>query len=108
MPGEAARGEPQGSAGPEERGLPRLAVLHPQVSLQGGDGADAEDGHRHSVHLQGPCLVGVGGVLSLVDGSLVGLLHMVLGPVRAEGAQQQPRHDALIRGAGRTTLPAQR
>ena len=95
VPGEASDGQPQGHSRPEERRLPYLPVLHPQVALEGGQGADAEDGHRHAVHLEGLGLVGVGGLSRLHAGPLVGLFEMGLRPVGAEGAQHQPRHHAL-------------
>ncbi len=72
-----------------------FAVLHPQVALQGGQRPDAEDGHGHAVHLQGLGLVGVGGLPRLHAGPLVGLLHVGLGPVGSQGAQEQPRHHPL-------------
>ena len=100
-PCPAADGQPQGRAHPQERRLPYLAVLHPQVALQGRKRAQAEDGHRDAVHLQGLGLEGVGGIPGLHAGPLVGLVHVGLGPVGAEGAQQQPRHHALSLVEGR-------
>ena len=88
VPGEAADGQPEGHTGPQERRLPYLAVLHPEVALEGGESADAQHGHRHPVHLEGLGLVGVGGFPRLHAGPLVGLVHVGLRPVGAEGAQQ--------------------
>ena len=101
VPCPAADGQPQGRAGPQERRLPYLPVLHPQVALQGRKRAQAEDGHRHAVHLQGLGLEGVGGLPGLHAGLLVCLVHVGLRPVGAEGAQQQPRHHALPLVEGR-------
>ena len=101
VPCPAADGQPQGRAHPQERRLPYLAVLHPQVALQGGKRAQAEDGHRDAVHLQGLGLEGVGGLPGLHAGPLVGLVHVGLGPVGAEGAQHQTGHDALSLVEGR-------
>ena len=95
VPCPAADGQPQGRAGPQERRLPYLAVLHPQIVLEGGQRADAEDGHRDAVHLQGLGLERVGGFPRLHAGLLVCLVQVGLGPVGAQGAQQQPRHHAL-------------
>ena len=53
MPCPAAADQPQGRARRQERRLPDLPVLHPQVALQGRKRAQAEDGHRDAVHLQG-------------------------------------------------------
>ena len=94
-PRPAAREQPQGRSRPQERRLPYLAVLHPQVALEGGQRPDAEDGHRDAVHLEGLGLEGVGGLPRLHAGPLVGLVHVGLGPVGSQGAQQQPRHHAL-------------
>ena len=94
-PRPAARGQSQGRAGTKERRLPYLAVLDPQVALQGGESADAQHGHRHAVHLQRLGLEGVGGLPRLHAGPLVGLVHVGLGPVGAEGAQQQTGHHSL-------------
>ena len=91
VPCPAADGQPQGRADSQERRLPYLPVLHPQVSLEGGQRADAEDGHRDAVHLQGLGLERVGGLPRLHAGALVGLVHVALGPVGAEGAQHQAR-----------------
>ena len=101
VPCPAADGQPQGRAAPQERRLPYLAVLHPQVALQGRKRAQAEDGHRDAVHLQGLGLERVGGLPGLHAGPLVGLVHVGLGPVGAEGAQQQTGHDALSLVEGR-------
>ena len=100
-PRPAACEQPQGRARSQERRLPYLPVLHPQVALEGGERADAEDGHRHAVHLQRLGLVGVGGLSRLHAGTLVGLFEMGLGPVGAQGAQKQPRHHALVVLQGR-------
>ena len=78
-----------------EHGLPGLPRLHPQVAPQGGQCRHPQDGHRHAVRLEGPGLVGVGGVAPVLHGPLVGLLQMRLRPVGSQGAQHQPRHDAL-------------
>ena len=94
-PCPAAGGQPQGRARPQERRLPYLAVLHPQVALQRGQRAQAEHGHRHAVHLEGLGLEGVGRLPRLHARPLVGLLHVGLRPVGAEGAQHQPRHHPL-------------
>ena len=94
-PRPAACGQPQGRADAQERGLPYLAVLHPQVALQGGQSADAQHGHRHAVELQRLGLEGVGGLPRLHAGPLVGLVEMALRPVGAEGAQQQTGHHPL-------------
>ena len=96
VPGPAADAQGEGDPRTQERGLPGLPGLHPQVALEGGQGRHAQDGHRHAVGLEGLGLVGVGWVPALLDGPLVGLLHVGLGPVGAEGAQHQPRHDALV------------
>ena len=101
VPCPAADRQPQGRAGPQERRLPYLAVLHPQVALEGGESAQAEDGHRDAVHLQGLGLERVGGFPRLHAGLLVGLVHVGLGPVGSQGAQQQPRHHALPLVEGR-------
>ena len=87
VPGEAADPQPQDRAHPQERRLPYLPVLHPQVALEGGQSADAQHGHRHPVHLQGLGLERVGGFPRLHAGLFVGLVHVGLGPVGAEGAQ---------------------
>ena len=100
-PSPAACGQPQDHSRPQERRLPYLPVLHPQVSLQGRQRPHAQDGHRHAVHLQGLGLVGVGGLPGLHAGPLVGLLHVGLRPVGTEGAQQQTRHHALPLVEGR-------
>ena len=100
-PRPAADDQPQGGDGSQERRLPYLAVLHPQVALEGGENAYAEDGHRDAVHLEGLGLEGVGGLPRLHAGPLVGLVHVGLRPVGAQGAQQQPRHDALPLVEGR-------
>ena len=94
-PRPAADDQPQGRDGSQERRLPYLPVLHPQVSLEGGENAYADDGHRDAVHLEGLGLERVGGLPRLHAGPLVGLVHVALRPVGAEGAQQQPRHHAL-------------
>ena len=86
---------------PRSRGLPYLPVLHPQVALQRGQSAQAQDGHRHAVHLEGLGLVGVGGLSRLHAGPLVGLFEMGLRPVGSQGAQHQPRHHALPLVQGR-------
>ena len=101
VPCPAADRQPQGRAGPQERRLPYLAVLHPQIALEGGESAHAEDGHRHTVHLQGLGLERVGGLPGLHAGLLVCLVHVGLGPVGTEGAQQQPRHHPLPLVEGR-------
>ena len=95
VPCPAAGRQPQGRAYPQERRLPYLAVLHPQVALQGRKRAQAEDGHRDAVHLQRLGLEGVGGLPRLHAGPLVGLVQVSLRPVGAKGAQHQLRHDAL-------------
>ena len=95
VPCPAAGRQPQGRAYPQERRLPYLAVLHPQVALEGRKRAQAEDGHRDAVHLQRLGLEGVGGLPRLHAGPLVGLVQVSLRPVGAKGAQHQPRHDAL-------------
>ena len=95
VPCPAAGRQPQGRDRSQEGGLPYLPVLHPQVALQGRKRADAEDGHRDAVHLQRLGLEGVGGLPRLHAGPLVGLVQVSLRPVGAEGAQHQPRHDAL-------------
>ena len=92
-PGPAAHGQPESRSDSQEGGLPYLAVLHPQVALQGGQSADAEDGHRHAVHLEGLGLEGVGGLARLHAGPLVGLVQVSLRPVGAKGAQHQARRD---------------
>ena len=94
-PCPAAGRQPQGRAYPQERRLPCLAVLHPQVALQGRKRAQAEDGHRDAVHLQRLGLEGVGGLPRLHAGPLVGLVQVSLRPVGAKGAQHQLRHDTL-------------
>ena len=95
VPCPAADRQPQGRAYPQERRFPCLAVLHPQVALEGRKRAQAEDGHRDAVHLQRLGLEGVGGLPRLHAGPLVGLVQVSLRPVGSQGAQQQPRHDAL-------------
>ena len=80
---------------PRQRRLPYLPVLHPQVALEGGQRADAEHGHRHPVHLQRLGLEGVGGLTRLHARPLVGLVHVALRPVGAEGSQHQPGHHSL-------------
>ena len=57
--------------------------------------------HRDAVHLEGLGLEGVGGLPRLHAGPLVGLVHVSLRPVGTEGAQHQPRHDALPLVQGR-------
>ena len=101
VPCPAADGQPQGRARRQERRLPYLAVLHPQVALEGGQSADAEDGHRHAVQLEGLGLERVGGFPRLHAGLLVCLVHVGLRPVGSQGAQQQPRHHALPLVEGR-------
>ena len=93
--------QPQGRDGSQERRLPYLPVLHPQVALEGGQRAYAEDGHCDAVHLEGLGLERVGGLPRLHAGPLVGLVHVALRPVGAEGAQQQARHHALPLVEGR-------
>ena len=94
-PRPAAEGHAQGGGEAQGRRLPYLAVLHPQIALEGGQRADAEDGHRHAVQLEGLGLEGVGGFPRLHAGPLVGLVEVVLRPVGAEGAQQEPRDHPL-------------
>ena len=100
VPRPAACGHAKGRDRAQKGRLPYLAVLHPQVALEGGQGADAEHRHRDAVHLQGLGVEGVGGLPRLHAGPLVGLVHVGLGPVGAEGAQHQPCHDAfpLVQG----------
>ena len=95
VPGQAADGQSEGNAHAQQGGLPGLPGLHPHVPLDGGQGRHAENRHRNAVHLQGLGLVGVGGFPRLHAGPLVGLVQVGLRPVRAQGAQHQPRHDAL-------------
>ncbi len=111
VPCPSTDGQSQGCARPQQGGLPYLAVLHPKVALEGGQRADAEHGHRDAVHLERLGLEGVGGFPRLHAGPLVGLVQVCLGPVGAEGAQHQPRHDALTlvdvgESAGRTSSPS--
>ena len=101
VPGPAADRQPQDRAHPQERRLPYLAVLHPQIALEGGQSAQAEDGHRDAVQLEGLGLERVGGFPRLHAGLLVCLVHVGLRPVGAQGAQQQPRHHALPLVEGR-------
>ena len=101
VPRPPAHGQPQGRDRAQQRRLPYLAVLHPQVALEGGQRPDAQDGHRDAVHLEGLGLVGVGGLPRLHAGPLVGLVHVGLRPVGAEGAQHQPRHHSLPLVEGR-------
>ena len=101
VPRPPADRQSQGRAGPQQRRLPYLAVLHPQVALEGGQRPDAEDGHRDAVHLEGFGLVGVGGLPRLHAGPLVGLVHVGLRPVGSQGAQHQPRHHSLPLVQGR-------
>ena len=101
VPGPAACGQPQGRSRPKERRLPYLPVLHPQVALQSGQRPDAQDGHRHPVQLQGLGLERVGGLPRLHARDLVGLVHVGLRPVGAQGAQHQTRHHALTLVEGR-------
>ena len=100
-PGPAAHGQPESRNRAQGCGLPYLAVLHPQVALQRGESAQAEDGHGHAVHLEGLGLVGVSGFPRLHAGPLVGLFHVGLRPVGSQGAQHQPRHHALTLVQGR-------
>ena len=86
---------------PKERRLPYLAVLHPQVAFQGGQSPDAQDGHGHAVQLQRLGLERVGGFPRRHARHLVGLVHVGLRPVGAEGAQHQPGHHALPLVEGR-------
>ncbi len=95
VPQPAPGGQSGGDADAHDHGLPGLPRLHPQVAPQRGKGRHAQHGHRHAVGLEGPGLIGVGGVSPVVHGPLVGLLQMGLRPLGSQGAQQQPRHDAL-------------
>ena len=97
----AAGGQPHGRPDSQERRLPYLPVLHPQVALERCQGAYAQHGHRHAVQLQGLGLVGVGGLPRLHAGPPVCLVHVGLRPVGAEGAQHQPRHHPLPLVEGR-------
>ena len=101
VPGEAGCAHAEGRSRPKERRLPYLPVLHPEVALEGGQGAHAQDGHRHTVHLQGLGLEGVGGLPRLHAGPLVGLFEMGLRPVGAQGAQHQAGHHPLPLVEGR-------
>ena len=95
VPGPAAHGQGEGDARSHEHGLPGLPRLHPQVASDDGQGRDAQDGHRHAVGLEGLGLIGVGGVSPVLHRPLVGLLQVGLRPLGSQGAQHEPRHDAL-------------
>ena len=88
-PAPACHGQAQDGTRAQERCLQVLAVLHPQVALQGGQRPRAQHGHGDAVQLQGLGLVGVGGIGPLLARVLEGLLLVSLGPVGTEGAQQQ-------------------
>ena len=100
-PSPTANGQPESRNRAQGRGLPYLAVLHPQVALQRGESPQSQDGHGHAVHLKGLGLVGVGGLSRLHARPLVGLLHVGLRPVGSQGAQHQSRHHALTLVQGR-------
>ena len=95
VPEPASSGQGCGDADAHDHGLPGLSRLHPQVAPQGDHRRHAQHGHRHAVHLEGPGLVGVGGVSPVLHGPLVSLLQVRLRPIGSQGAQHQPRHDAL-------------
>ena len=95
VPEPAACGQGCGDADAHEHGLPGLPRLHPQVAPQGDQCRHPQDGHRHAVRLERLGLEGVGGVSPVLHGPLVGLLQVRLRPVGSQGAQHQPRHDAL-------------
>ena len=84
----------------QEGRLEDFAVLHPQVAPQGGQRPGAQHGHGHPVHLEGPGLVGVGGVSGFRDGLLMGLGLVGLGPLGTKGTQQQAGNDALAGAQG--------
>ena len=94
-PTPARHGQPQDGAGAQERRLEKLPVLDPQVAPEGRQRPGAQDGHGHPVQLEGLGVVGVGGVGPLLAGVLESLLLVGLGPVGAQGAQQQPGQDPL-------------
>ena len=95
VPEPAPGGQGGGDAHAHQHGLPRLPCLHPQVAFHGDQCRDAQDGHRHAVQLERLGLVGVGGLPPVLHGPLVGLLQVGLRPLGSQGAQHEPRHDAL-------------
>ena len=88
-PAPARDDEPEHGTGAQQRRIEKLPVLHPQVAFEGGQRPHAQHGHGDAVQLQGPGLVGVGGVGPLLAGVFESLLLVGLGPVGAQGAQQQ-------------------
>ena len=82
-------GKAQDGTGAQQRRLEKLPVLHPQIALEGRQRPGAQHGHGDAVQLQGLGLVGVGGIGPLLARVFESLLLVGLGPVGAQGAQQQ-------------------
>ena len=71
-PAPARHGQAEGRSRRQKGRFPNLAVLHPQVALEGRQRPNAQHGHGHAVQLQRLGLVGVGRLPVLRDGPLVG------------------------------------